>query len=131
MTTRLRPKPGRDPLLALAALAVLLLAVGACSSSARSGAGKAGLAVTSPNGNLTISLKLEAKLQPYMAGERLYYRVEYRGTPILGDSPLGLDLAGADALDHDLEVIGTSGRSNDSTWENAFGALRTVPDVFN
>ncbi len=131
MMTRRRPRPGRGSPLALAVLAALILAAGACSPSAKVGAGKSALAVSSPNGNLTISLKIEAKPQPYLAGDRLYYRVDYRGTPVILDSPLGLDLAGADALDHDLEIIGTSGRSNDSTWENAFGALRTVPDVFN
>jgi alpha-glucosidase len=93
--------------------------------------GAGGLDVSSPNGLLTISLTLAAKPQPYLPGERPYYRVTYKGAPVLADSPLGLDLDGADALDHDLEVLGTEKRSHDATWENAFGALRTVPDKYN
>jgi alpha-glucosidase len=117
------------------AAALLLLAVGACTKAGLTGGGGGGaskaLALASPNGSLSISLRLEAKPQPYPAGQRLYYRVEYKGTPVLADSPLGLDLLGADALDHGFEVAGTSARSNDSTWENDFGALEAVPDVFN
>jgi alpha-glucosidase len=94
-------------------------------------AGTAALFVTSPDGNLTIALSLEAKPRPYLAGERAYYRVTYKGTPVLADSPLGLDIQGADPLEKDLEVVSTDKRSQDSTWENAFGAKRTVPDRYN
>jgi alpha-glucosidase len=89
------------------------------------------LAASSPDGNLTIALTLEAKPQPYAAGERAYYRVAYKGTPVLDDSPLGLDLLGAEPLDRDFEIVGTEKRTGDSSWENAFGALRTVPDRYN
>jgi len=117
-------------LVCLIALVVGAAAAGtACKPAADGGAG--GLAVASPDGSLTIALAIEAKPQPYLPGERLYYRVSYKGTPVVADSPLGLDIAGAPALDRDFEVIETRKRSNDSTWENAFGALRTVPDRYN
>jgi hypothetical protein len=45
------------------------------------------LAVTSPDGNLTISFALRANPQPYLPGQRAYYRVSYKGIPILTDSP--------------------------------------------
>ncbi len=93
--------------------------------------GTAALAVSSPDGNLTISLSLETKPQPYLAGERAYYRVAYKGTPVLTDSPLGLDIQGADPLDKDLEVVSSGKQTRDSAWENAFGARRTVPDHYN
>ena len=122
----------RRRILALITVFALALLGGACAPAkdAAAGAG-APMAVASPDGNLSISVALAAKTQPYMAGERLYYRVDYKGVPVLADSPLGLDLAGAGALDHDFEVVGTEKRTNDSTWENAFGAKRTVPDKYN
>ncbi|RPI99579.1 MAG: glycoside hydrolase family 97 protein [Candidatus Aminicenantes bacterium] len=122
--------------LALITVFVLAMLGGACAPAKNAGDGAGAgvpMAVSSPDGNLSISVALAAKPQPYMAGERLYYRVAYKGAAVLADSPLGLDLsgAGAGALDHDFEVIGTEKRTNDSTWENAFGAKRTVPDKYN
>lgn len=110
-------------------LIVFLLLGLSCVPAKKSGA--AALAISSPDGNLTISLSLEAKPQPYLAGERAYYRVTYKGTPVLADSPLGLDIQGADPLDKDLEVVSTDKQTHDSAWENAFGAKRSVPDRYN
>ena len=87
--------------------------------------------VSSPDGNLTITLSLEAKPQPYLPGERAYYRVTYKGAGVLNDSPLGLDFLGASPLDQDFEVVTTDRNSNNSTWENPFGARRMVPDHYN
>ncbi len=109
-------------------LAVALLGV-SCSPAREGGSGP--LAVSSPDGNLTISLALAAKPQPYLGGERLYYRVTFKGRPVLDDSPLGLDLLGAEPLERDFEVAGTEKKASDATWENPFGAKRVVPDKFN
>lgn len=114
---------------------VCLVAVGiaisaACSkSSDRIGA--VAYSAVSPDGSLEISLALASKPQPYLPGERLYYRVAYKGTPVLEDSPLGLDLLGAPALDGGFEVLEVAKRTEDSRWENAFGARRIVLDRYN
>jgi hypothetical protein len=50
---------------------------------------------------------------------------------ILGDSPLGLDFLGASPLDHDFEIAGTDRQKHDSTWEDHFGARRTIPDKYH
>ena len=63
------------------------------------------LTVASPDGSLVISLALKSNPQPYLPGERAYYRVVYKGLTILEDSPLGLDFFGARALDKDLEIV--------------------------
>jgi alpha-glucosidase len=89
------------------------------------------LLVSSPDGKLTISLALKANPQPYLPGQRAYYRVTYGSTPILDDSPLGLDFLGANALDQDFEIVGKDREKHDSTWENHFGAQRIVPDKYN
>jgi len=107
-----------------------IIALG-CSCVPAEDAGTRPLAVSSPDGGLTIALSLEAKPQPYLAGERVYYRVTYKGAPVLADSPLGLDILGAEPLEKDLEVVSTEKRSHDSAWENAFGAKRVVPDRYN
>jgi alpha-glucosidase len=88
------------------------------------------LSVASPDGNLTVSFGLKALPQPYLPGERAYYRVRYKGVPILTDSPLGLDFLGARPLNQDFQIVGTNTQSHHSTWENAFGAKRTVPDNY-
>ena len=89
------------------------------------------LSVSSPDGKLTISLALKANPQPYLPGQRAYYRVTYGSILILDDSPLGLDFLGANALDQDFEMVSTDRQKHDSTWENHFGAQRIVPDKYN
>jgi len=89
------------------------------------------LTVNSPDGNLLVTFELKAMSQPYLPGVRAYYRVSYRGQPVLADSPLGLDFKGGKPLDQDFEIVGTESHSHDSTWENAFGAKRHVRDHYN
>src|ERR1017187_6365409 len=89
------------------------------------------LTVTSPDGNIEMSFQLKANSQPYLSGERAYYRVSYKGLQVLGDSPLGLDFRDAKALDQDFAVVGSDLQSQESTWENPLGAKRRVPDHYN
>jgi alpha-glucosidase len=89
------------------------------------------LSVASPDGKLSVSVAVKVLAQPYLGGERLYYRVSYRGEVILTDSPLGLDFWGGKALDEDLRVTGTDKQTHNSTWENLLGAKRVVPDHYN
>jgi len=110
---------------------ILALLFAGASGLSRKAAAAEPLAVSSPDGNLTISLSLKANPQPYLPGERAYYRVSYKGALVLTDSPLGLDFLGSSPLDRDFEVVGTERKSNNSTWENRFGAKRTIPDHYN
>jgi len=89
------------------------------------------LTVTSPDGNIEISFQLKANSQPYLSGERAYYRVSYKGQQILADSPLGLDFKDAKALDQDFAIVGSDLQSQESTWDNPLGAKRKVPDHYN
>ncbi len=89
------------------------------------------LTVASPDGKVVISFALQSLSSPYLPGVRAYYRVDYGGAAVLADSPLGLDFAGAPALDHDLEITGTDRHSHDAVWTNRFGMLREVPDHYN
>jgi alpha-glucosidase len=113
-----------------ATVALVVLCVG-LSTFGRAATTAERLAVSSPDGNLTITLSLKAKLQPYLPGQRAYYRVSYKGAPILTDSPLGLDFRGAPPLERDFEIVGTDRQAHAATWENPFGAKRTVPDYYN
>ena len=108
-----------------------LVIAGAACAPAKDGGAAGAIAVSSPDGNLTISLAVVSKPQPYLPGDRIYYRVAYKGTPVLEDSPLGLDFTDGPALDRDFEVAKVEKRSGDSTWENAFGARRKVRDHYN
>ena len=89
------------------------------------------ITLTSPDGNLEISFALKSNSQPYLPGERAYYRIDYRGVPLLAESPLGLDFEGAPALDRDFEIISTDRDSQDTAWTNPFGARRDVRDHYN
>jgi len=121
----------RRTFMAWQAFAGLAIVMAGMSCTIPTGRGLGPFAVSSPDGSLSIALTLEAKPQPYAAGERAYYRVTYMGKPVLADSPLGLDLLGGEPLDRDFEVVGTGEKSGDSTWENAFGGKRVVPDRWN
>ena len=89
------------------------------------------LTVSSPDGSLVISFSVKGNPQPYLPGERAYYSVIYKGTPILSDSPLGLDFLGANPLDQDFEVIATDRQKHDSVWKNPLGAKSSIPDRYN
>jgi alpha-glucosidase len=89
------------------------------------------LSLSSPDGSLTVSFSLQANSWPYLPGQRAYYRVSYKGALILKDSPLGLDFLGAEPMDRDFKIVGTDRRSRRSSWENRFGARRTIPDIYN
>jgi alpha-glucosidase len=95
------------------------------------GLAAAPLGVTSPDGNLAVTFELKTNPQPYLPGERAYYRVSYKGKDILKDSPLGLDFKGQPALDHGFEITDSHRASHDTTWTNRFEALRTVRDHYN
>ncbi len=117
----------------LLATAFALVAGCALAASCRKPGGRAAASysVASPDGSLSIALSIASKPRPYLPGERPYYRVTYKGAPVLVDSPLGLDIHGGPALDRDLEVVGVEKRSEDARWENPFGAQRVVPDKYN
>jgi alpha-glucosidase len=89
------------------------------------------LEVKSPDGKLSVAFELKTNPQPFLPGERAYYRVSYSGRPILTNSPLGLDFKGASALDRDFEIVATDLRSHDDLWDNPFGAQRRVRDHYN
>jgi alpha-glucosidase len=109
---------------------LLILALGLFASCGRT-AVMTPLALSSPDGSLTVSFSVKANPQPYLPGLRAYYSVTYRGAQVLDDSPLGLDFAGAPPLDKDFEVTASARQVHDSTWENTFGAVRVVRDHYS
>ena len=108
-------------------IATLLLSL----LSVRSAQAADDLTLASPDGKVVVSFALKSLPQPYLPGERAYYQVSYGGAPLLTDSPLGLDFAGAATLDHDFEIVGTDRHSRNDTWTNLFGVQRSVPDHYN
>ena len=89
------------------------------------------LVVASPDGNVSITFELKVNAQPYLPGVRAFYRISYKGVPVLVDSPLGIDFKDGRPLDEDFEIIGTERQSHDESWENRFGARRRVRDHYN
>jgi alpha-glucosidase len=89
------------------------------------------LELKSPDGSFTVTFELKQNPQPYLPGERAYYRVSFKGVEILADSPLGLDFKDAGALDRDLDVVKVDRQSHDSSWENPLGDRRQVRDHYN
>lgn len=89
------------------------------------------LILKSPDEKIAISFELRANPQPYPMGERPYYRVDYKGSRVLVDSPLGLQFTDAPVMNHDFDVLGSERSSHDSTWEDHFGAQRIIRDHYN
>jgi len=110
--------------------AIILGCLAVCGL-ATAGFAREPLTVTSPDGNIAIFFELKTNPQPYLQGERAYYRVSYKGREVLADSPLGLDFKDTKPLDQDFEILATDRQSHDSTWENPLGAERHVPDHYH
>lgn len=101
---------------------VLLLVMAAVSFSA---------VVTSPNGKIVASVELKEKLEPYPAGERLYYSIALNGAPILLDSPFRLDFKGQPCLAKDLAIIDQEQRAVNETWKTVVGKSSAVVNAYN
>jgi alpha-glucosidase len=110
---------------------VILTALCSLMGAAATRATAQALTVTSPDRKITVTFEVKSLSNPYKAGERAYYRVSYQGGPVLADSPLGLQFAGAPPLDHDFAVSGTATASHDSSWQDQINDNFTVVDHYN
>jgi alpha-glucosidase len=111
----------------------LIMVIALCSL-AEGAAGRASaqtLSVASPNHKLSVSFELKRLSKPYKSGERPYYQVSYQGRPVLADSPLGLNFAGAPPLDHDFVISANAISAHDSSWQDRINDNRTVRDHYN
>lgn len=81
----------------------------------------------SPSGNLVLTF--EAK---DFGGKRNcpFYRLSYKGQPVLAESRLGLDLE-PDPLDANLEIADVRQSSADTSWKPVCGERDTVRDRYN
>jgi alpha-glucosidase len=83
--------------------------------------------VRSPDGNVVVTVDLVSVggLEDCPA-----YSVTYRGRPVLVESRLGLDLAGAPSLDHGFKIAATSRSDHDETWKPVYGERSVIRDCY-
>ncbi|TWH09545.1 MULTISPECIES: glycoside hydrolase family 97 protein [Pseudoxanthomonas] len=101
-----------------ALLALLLLAAAALPLHARDLA-----RIESPGQVLAVTIEAQHE-------DRLAYRVERRGKPVIASSRLGF-LLGDGRLERNLELIDHSSRSFDETWEQPWGERRLTRNRYN
>jgi len=87
--------------------------------------------LTSPGGQVRVRLAVKELLEPYPAGSRLYYSVDYRSKPVLVDSPFRLDFKDAPPLAVGLLVAGRDAAAGDDTWQTVVGKSRLVRNQYN
>lgn len=78
--------------------------------------------VESPGGILKVTLQVD--------GGTARYRVERLGDTVVEDSKLGFELRDG-RLDRDFELVGTTRRSVDETWEQPWGERRLTRNHYN
>jgi alpha-glucosidase len=100
--------------LSLAAVASLLLAAPAFAA-----APPRPVAIASPGGVLTVKAGVDADGRPE-------YSVERAGRSVIAPSRLGFLLIDRPKLERNLEVVGSSTRTFDETWEQPWGERRLV-----
>ncbi|HUZ46599.1 MAG TPA: glycoside hydrolase family 97 protein [Terriglobia bacterium] len=108
----------------LTACALMMLGLQGCAAAHQ-------LTLSSPDGKLTIHFNIKSNSEPYLPGERAYYRVAFEGKPLVADSPLGIRFKGAPPLDRGFEITGTHRSSEDQAWDWALGAENPVRDHYN
>ncbi len=101
-----------------AALLALLALAAALPAHARTLA-----RVQSPGQVLSVTLEAEHE-------DRLAYRVEHRGKPVIAPSRLGFVL-GDGRVERNLELLDHSSRSVDETWEQPWGERRLTRNHYN
>lgn len=78
--------------------------------------------VTSPDGNHSIAFKL--------SNGKLYYNVSYKGSTVLSDSQLSMNLS-SDDLIRNFQIDRTSMNSKNSSWKPVVGTKSFYPDAYN
>ena len=62
---------------------------------------------------------------------RLAYQVDYKGTPVINPSTLGLELKGATSLMDGFKVVKTSTSTFDETWQPVWGETKDIRNHYN
>ena len=87
--------------------------------------------LSSPDGEIKISLTVREKIEPYPSGNRPYYSVLFQGKEIILDSPLGLDFKDMAPLAKDLVIKREKRQTINETWEAVHGKCRNVVNHCN
>ena len=90
-------------------IAILMLGTGLVAGAAE---------LTSPNGNLVLKVDTDAQ-------GKAYYTLDYKGTPVVKDSQLGLTAAEAD-FNGPFTITGTDTTTVDTTWQPVWGEYSNV-----
>jgi alpha-glucosidase len=89
------------------------------------------VALTSPNGDVRVTVALKEKLDPDPAGRRLYYAAQFGGKDVLLDSPFGLGFKGAPPFALNLAIRDVQRRTVEETWQRVWGKRKNVVNHFN
>jgi alpha-glucosidase len=82
--------------------------------------------LSSPDGGIKITVSIKEKLDPYPAGNRVYYSVAFKGRDILLDSPFGIEFKDHPPIARNLRIVNETRSSGDDTWETVVGKSRQV-----
>ena len=82
--------------------------------------------VFSPDQNIKATVMIKEKLDPYPAGERLYYSVEFKNRPLILESPFGLDFKNMPPLARDLKIKSSKQQTIQESWEPVWGKQKTI-----
>jgi len=83
----------------------------------------AAVELKSPDGKLALTFEVKAQGEPC-------YALAYKGTPLLADSRLGLELAGV-PLNAGFKLAGTDVATHDETWKPVYGERSLIRDHYN
>lgn len=86
--------------------------------------------VTSPDGNVNITISVKKNLESDPAGERLYYSVKYKGQNILLDSQFRLEFSGMPPISENLQILKSSEITINEDWERVWGRRTKVKNHF-
>lgn len=89
------------------------------------------LTISSPDKKIEVTLAVKELLEPYPAGNRLYYAVSYNKKPVIVDSPLRLDFKDMPPFAQDLGFTEEERQTINETWQPVWGTSRTVQNLCN
>ncbi|MEL7120367.1 MAG: glycoside hydrolase family 97 N-terminal domain-containing protein, partial [Bacteroidota bacterium] len=102
-------------------LGLLILAIWSCETEP---AAVTNASVSSPGGNLTVEVGLDAD-------SAAYYLVKKGETVVIDTSSLGFDFLNASSLKGGLSITNVSENSVDENWEMVWGEQRNVRNHYN